>query len=238
MTTDPVYSEGDPRQLLSEAHELARRVRRDQRATWLPLLILATVTFAAIPFDRYGPRTRTCRGSGPGGIGRVCAVFSTSSYVYWPIALVVAYVAIAALYVLRSRERGVGTPVRPYVTVGVILTGLATALSVWAAHHPPDPWTVLGIHVPQSLALSYVAGPACIIGLALLVLSWVERNRPLFALTIGYLAVVLAPLHLGQSVAHPSPWAFLPHLLLDGGVLLLGGIGFAVADRTTQLSTA
>jgi hypothetical protein len=49
MTTGPAYSEDDPRRLLSSTRELAERVRKEQRATWFPLLVFAAVTFAAIP---------------------------------------------------------------------------------------------------------------------------------------------------------------------------------------------
>jgi hypothetical protein len=31
--------------------------------------------------------------------------------------------------------------------------------------------------------------------------------------------------------AHPTPWAFLPDLLIDGGVLLIGGIVLAAAQQ-------
>jgi hypothetical protein len=52
--------------------------------------------------------------------------------------------------------------------------------------------------------------PEAAIGLALLVLAWTERNRALLLLTVGYLAVVL----------------------------LLGGIGFALARRPSRLAAA
>ena len=50
MTSDAVPAGGDPRRLLADARNLARRVRFAQRVTWLPLLVLAVVTFGAIPF--------------------------------------------------------------------------------------------------------------------------------------------------------------------------------------------
>jgi hypothetical protein len=63
MTTGAAPHPDDPYQLLSGAHQLARRVRRAQRTTWFPLLVLAMVTFASIPAYRYGghhPRACCC----------------------------------------------------------------------------------------------------------------------------------------------------------------------------------
>ena len=54
MTSGAAFSGDDPRRLLSGTRELTRQVRKTQRATWFPLLVLALVTFAAIPF-RYSP---------------------------------------------------------------------------------------------------------------------------------------------------------------------------------------
>jgi hypothetical protein len=59
MTTE-AYPDGDPHRLLARAHELVRRVRRDQRATWFPLLValvylavvLVPVTFGR---DQFNP---------------------------------------------------------------------------------------------------------------------------------------------------------------------------------------
>ena len=66
------------------------------------------------------------------------------------------------------------------------------------------------------------------IGLALLVLAWAERNRALLLLTLAYLAVVLLPIPLRIS---PAVWNLVPQLVTGGTVLLLGGIGFALAQR-------
>lgn len=245
MTTESAYAGGDPHRLLSSVRELAQRVRKAQRATWFPLLVFAAVTFAAVPVHRYGHYATTCgaiRTTGPAGpAGRVCVGYSTAGFVYWPIALVLAYAVIAAFYVHRSRARGVGTRVRPYVTTGIIVAVLLTCASLWAAHHPPiGGHDILGLHVQaQSLASFHrLASPACAIGLALLVLAWAERSRALLVLTLGYLAIVLVPISFGWVMTRPSPWFFLPHLVIDGSVLLLGAIGFALAQRPARLPAA
>ena len=40
------------------------------------------------------------------------------------------------------------------------------------------------------------------------------------------------------SFRHPTPWAFLPHLLLTGGTLLLGGVIVALSQRDRGASPA
>ena len=73
MTSDSVPAGGDPRRLLADARDLARRVRLAQRVTWLPLLVLALVTFGAIPVYRFGhPVLSDCQTVGD---GQVCKVW-------------------------------------------------------------------------------------------------------------------------------------------------------------------
>ena len=133
MTSGTAFSGDDPRQLLSGTRELTRQVRKTQRATWFPLLVLATVTFAAIPF-RYSPhRLGTCAAT---GAARVCTAYPPALLVYWPTALVLAYVVIAAFYIRRSQARGVGTRVRPYVVAGIILALAMTGSLLWTLYHP------------------------------------------------------------------------------------------------------
>jgi hypothetical protein len=224
MTTDPAHSEDDPRRLLSSSHELAQRVRKEQRATWFPLLVLAAVTFAAIPVLRYsGHHLGPCAATGPGM--RVCTVYPNAQFVYWPIALVLAYVAIAAFYIHRSRARGIETRVRPYAIAGIIIAVVLTGAALWLAHTVPS---VSGRNLMGLTGFGHGLASEIPIGLALLVLAWAERNRALLLLTIAYLAIVLLPIPLSISTAS---WSLAPQLLTGGTVLLLGGIGFALAQR-------
>ncbi len=231
MTTDATYSGDDPHQLLSGIREHARRVRMTQRATWFPLLVFAALTFAAIPAYRLtGHLVGSCAALPRGG--RVCTVASTAAYVYWPIALVLGYVAIAAFYVRRSRARGVETRVRPYVIAGIILAAAVTGAALWVFHHPLANYDLPGLPGQPGLA-GRLATSACAIGLALLVLAWAERNGPLVALGLGYLAAVLVPITFGWSISVPG-WFFVPRQVIDGSVLLLGGLGFLLAQRPWQ----
>jgi hypothetical protein len=167
----------------------------------------------------------TCRpvpAAGPAG--RVCAVYSGPAFVYWPIALVLAYVAIAAFSLHRARLRGIGTRVLPYVVVGVVIAIVATVVSLWVARNPTPT-------VNTPILLFRRIGSAAAIGLGLLVLAWIERSAALLGVTAAYLVILLVPVNFGWVSHRPSPWAFLPHLVISGGVLLLAGIGFAMAQR-------
>jgi hypothetical protein len=225
MTTETAYPGDDPRRLLSNTRELAQRARKAQRATWFPLLVFAAVTFASIPVYRYGGHHLvTCVVTGPGL--RACTFYTNGEFVYWPVALVLAYAVIAAFYIRRSRARGIETRVRPYAIAGIIIAVVLTGVTLWELHNPSATGPA-GLHaLGQRLAT-----PACAIGLALLVLARAERNRALLLLTLAYLAVVLAPVSFGWVMGPPSHWPFVPQLVIHGSVLLLGGIGFALAQR-------
>jgi hypothetical protein len=216
-----VFSGDDPRQLLSGTRELTRQVRRTQRATWFPLLALAAVTFAAIPF-RYSPhRLGTCAAT---ETVRVCIAYPSALLVYWPTALVLAYAVIAAFYIRRSQARGVGTRVRPYVVAGIILALAMTGSLLWTLYHPlaftpGGPGLLPALH-------SY----SFAIGLALVVLAWAERNGALLALALGYSAVVLVTATVGPVSGH-GLLGWPVQLVIPGSVLLLGGIGFLLAQR-------
>jgi hypothetical protein len=142
-----------------------------------------------------------------------------------------AYVAIVTFYIRRSRARGVGTRVRPYAIAGIIVTVALTGVALWELHNPPVAQNPIGL-----IGLPYrLASPGAAIGLALLVLAWAERNRTLLLLTLAYLAVVLVPITFGPAQFDP-PWYSLP-AVSQGSVLLLGGIGFALAQRPLRSPT-
>lgn len=226
----------DAKHLLVTTGALTRRVRREQRGAWFALLVFAATTFAAIPFYRLSHVTRHCRSLPDGGY--VCTVSPTLALWYWPTALVLAYVAISWLYVHRARQRGVGTRAQPFVALGVLLVGLATAWTSWAVTHPAFLAESLHLGSPQPAAsLDRVVSPVGVIGLALLSLAWIERSWLLVAIATVYLVVVIIPVFLG-SHAHPSAWAFLPHLLLGGGVLSLGGLALALTQRAHRRPAA
>jgi hypothetical protein len=221
--TDAVPPQDGPQELLSATRRLSRRVRQAQRGTWFPLLLFAGLTLASIPIIRYNRHPIDCRVLHPSG--RICIAFAPWSYVYWLLASVLAYAAIAAFYVNRAHERGVGTRVRPYVITGVISAIVATGVSLWLVTHPGG---VVGYpSVPPSPATEFLyrlVSPEGAIGLALLVLAWVERNRALLVFGLVYLVIV----GFGWTLIPRSLWLFA---VTTAVVLLLGSAGFALAER-------
>ncbi|WP_433080884.1 hypothetical protein ACQP1P_44470 [Dactylosporangium sp. CA-052675] len=222
-----------PRELLASVRALTRRVRVAQRGTWFPLLVFATITLVAIPVYRYVPYVDvfgTCR-SGPQD--KVCMAPNPAELGYWTVALLLAYAAIAAFYIGRSRRRGLGTPVRPYVVVGAVLAVLMAAASIWFTFHPilpppADPLSTDPARIeagPLVWLVNGLASPLAVIGLALLVLAWVERHWALLAYTVVYLAIGMV--QGNQAIHSSSPWFFLPYLLVPAVVLLLGAAAFA-----------
>jgi hypothetical protein len=229
MTDQPGVSWGNPGYLLSGARGLVRHVRLAQRGGWFPLLLLAAVTIGAFPVDRYGHYSHSCAAS-LSGAGQVCTRYSALSLWYWPAGLVLAYMVGGWFYVRRSRHRGVGTPTRPYVVAGAAFALLVAGVSVWAAGHP-------AVHAPPLVGLGYrLVSPAAAAGLALLLLARLERSWTLAAVTLTYLVVVLVPVDFGWVVARPSPWSFLPHLVIDAGVLLVGAAVVGIAQRASRRS--
>lgn len=239
-------SVGASHELLATTRALTRRVRDAQRGAWFPLALCGLATLASAPLNRYGT-SRTCRAPSP--TTYVCSVYSSWEFVYWPTVLVLIYIAVAWFYARRSRERGVGTRVKPYVVVGIIVAVALTAVSVWVLRHPSPAPDVLGLHLfpgtPVGTAVYRLVSPAAAIGLALLVLARIERNVALLVFTVGYLAIVLfsyPATHVSLSATysggppHPSLWFFAPRLVVEGGVLLLGSVAFALAGRRAEHS--
>ncbi len=245
MTHGSVPIGDSPRQLLTTTQELTRRVRSAQRGTWFPLVLLGLVVAGATPFYRLGASAQvthiTCGpatlvpGAGA-GYRRTCFVaVGWPAFIYWTVALILAYVLIAGFYVLQARRRGVGARIRPYVVAGIAAALLDAAL--WPVQQQ------LGrayINSPSQTAELAVHGlnPLLTIGLALFVLAWAERSRALLAFAVVYLAAALLPGLTGitgllarHGVAVPGPWNFLPGLWLAAAVLLAGGAAFAIAGR-------
>jgi hypothetical protein len=225
MTTGTVPVPDEPRRLLAEVRSLTRQVRRDQRLTWVTLLILAGVTFLAIPFDVVFMHVRHfADGSNQ---------FSRQGVLYfWPAALLVSYAAIAYSYIRTARTRGLSARVMPYAITGAALTALFTAVYLWVWHYfdthpvPTHPFPV------WVMTLDRLIAPAGIIGIALLVLARLERHPALLLFTVIYLLIVLVPIDFGWTGHGDRPRTmFVPQQVIDGTVLLLGAAGFGLARR-------
>jgi hypothetical protein len=239
MTTDPQAASDEPRSVLAATRELTRQVRREQQSGWLPLLVFAVITFVAIPFDRYSGDhiAGHCFASRDGA--RAC--YSPGPVWYWVVAISLAYIAITAFYLHRSRRHGVGSPIRPYVIAGVILLALVTAWSLWTLADPSI--VTRDLHVgssPQADVFARIASPAGAIGLALILLAWIERSALLACITGAYLLAVLTA--VGRHTIHSSPqapprvdpWGFLLHVLILSVILLIGSLAVALTQRNTR----
>jgi hypothetical protein len=243
MTAIGSFDDSNPSRQLSLSRDLARLVRRRQRASWFPLLVFAVVTFVAIPVTRGGHAAGiNCQRIATTGapVARLCVAHNSAAYIYWPIALIVAYVLIAAFYVRLSRARGVGTRVRPYVITGAVLAVAATAASIWAGHTVlVGEYDVLGWHL-QGQDLYRLAAPACAIGLALVVLAALDRSPALAVFTVAYLVIAIGGITFGWTISGRSAWSFAPHLIIDGALLMLGAAGFAMVQlpRSRNISPA
>ncbi|MEU8243187.1 hypothetical protein AB0C07_33445 [Actinoplanes missouriensis] len=227
MTTDSVPADGDPRRLLADVRALAHRVRVDQRMTWAALLVLGVTTLLAIPFDWFGMRV-DCHADGG------CTFARQGMLYYWPLAMVVAYGIIAVAYLRAARARGLGTRVLPYAITGAVTTlvfpAAWLAVHLYFRSHPyPDGPLPYWYFVLDRLVM-----PWGMIGVALLVLAWLERNPALLLFTAGYLALVLLVLPMNDGFASPHfgirAGMAIPQLIA-GVVLLLGALGFARAGR-------
>jgi hypothetical protein len=219
----------DPQRLLADTRQLAQRVRRAQRVTWSALLVLGVAILLAIPFYEYGHNVVAYCQARAGG--RVCTRYSSLAFWYWPVALVVAYVLIGAIFVRRAHSRGVGARVRPYVIGGIVLVAAATLVAVWDLQHPSS-WAARAAGfcsraLPWGARLYRLVGPLGVIGLGLLVLARVERSRAVAAFSVVYLVAVAATAPTGF---HPGR-VFLPSLLVPGLALLAGSLLFAVLER-------
>jgi hypothetical protein len=214
---------GDPRMLLADTRRLTRGVRADRRVTWLPLLVLGVVTLAAIPVYRLG-NVLECHADGS------CKLTQTTPVIYWPLALTLAYAAIAHWYRRVAQARGLGPRLLPYVLTGVAMVAVFLAVQ-WVGHHYLAAHPPTHAFAPWIMRLDHLATPSGLIGLALLVLVRLERNFALLLFTLGYLAVVTAPAGYGWGDHFGGYWFVGIPLLVNGGVLLLGALGFAQAQR-------
>ncbi|MFJ9613443.1 hypothetical protein [Streptomyces noursei] len=121
-----------------------------------------------------------------------------------------------------------------------------SAATFWATRHglpkPGDAIDFWGLRLdPASEATAFIGilvGNVTAVGLPLLVLSWVERSRALLLLALAYLALFLVPFlthfQLFQFTPVTSPWSAAPRLGLQAVLLLLGALGFGLAERSRR----
>jgi hypothetical protein len=243
MTDASLPSSGTPREVLAGLNDLARRVRAAQRGTWFPLLLLGLLLLGGILVDRltFHIHTVSCRADVlPDAVG--CVQVKQGSPLYWTLGLALVYAVTAVFYISRARRRGVGSTVRPYLLVGLVVLALVAPTRFWGTGQVPPPGGLgdfwgLHFHATPGLGafLSRLTGRAVSVGVPLLVLAWVERSRALLAFALVYLFVELLPVTAGRTqVGHTSPWSALPGLIVPAVLLLAGAAGFGWAERSRQ----
>jgi hypothetical protein len=249
MADASVPSPDSPREVLADLGDLTRKVRAAQRGAWFPLLLFGVVTLGGILANRFtfSIQTTPCpAGHTPPGTGASCVLTKQGTPFYWSIGCLLAYAAIAFFYIRRSRNRGVGTTVRPYVLAGIGIAVLFAATEFWGTAHVTTPSATIdfwGLHLDPNAGLTVLlerfTGPAAFVGVPLLVLSWVERSRALLLFTLAYLALELAPITTGWAgIPATSPWSSLPRLAVPAAFLLLGALGFALTQLPRQRTTS
>jgi hypothetical protein len=179
---------------------------------------------------RYGAHTVHC--ANPTAGTSLCVAYPTLALWYWPVALVAGYTAISLYAIRRSRAIGVGPRIATYVSIGVLVGLLGTAWAAWAYTHPDFIAHTLNVTaLGTGFPLLSLAGPAAAIAVAIVLLAWRERDALLASVAVVYLGVAVwgptrhTPFPPGQAPSLPiaaSPWVFLPHLLTEAAVLLLG----------------
>lgn len=230
------------REVLAGLGDLTRRVRSAQRGTWFPLLSLGLLLAGGIVVDRltFSAHTFACPAAvDPRTASTVsCVHVKEGSPLYWSVGLVLVYVSTAFFYLRRARSRGVGSVVRPYVIAGVVIVLLVGPTRFWdgGITGPGASVDVFGLHFQAASGtvsvLSRLTGRAVSVGVPLLVLSWLERNRALLVFTIAYLMIEVVPITVAVGGHGPiAPWSALNALALPTAFLLLGALGFALAER-------
>jgi hypothetical protein len=246
MTEASVPASGAPREVLAGLSELTRRVRTAQRGTWFPLLLLGLLVAGTIVVDRltFSVHRIACPAGSAAGVkdaaGYCGGIVKQGSAWFWLPGLALVYVATAVFYVRRARSRGVGSVVRPYVVAGIVVALLIAPTRFWSGG-PTAPGAAvdfLGLHFHATsgtvAVLNRITGRAVSVGVPLLLLAWIERNRALLVFVLGYLVIELVPITVGPDTPHPAvPWSGVHGLAIPAAFLLLGALGFWWAERRT-----
>ena len=239
---------GDAGPLLTDLARLRRQARAARHAYWFPLVLFGLLTCGAAPLyvaaaaqppqpgaytTNAGPELLS--GSPSGGNGFYIGW-------YWAFALVGGYLLTVVWYRWHSRRAGVATPSRSYLVTGVVLTVLVLVI-------PPLTSLVPGLYrVWLPFGDVWIRGTLAflIIAVGLWVLARAERSRALAVIALVYTgAALLGSLYNVENIFFRLGWnpgrgAFgwqltaLPNVLLPATVLLVGGLGAFLAQRSVR----
>ncbi len=164
----------DPKDLLVEADRARSEARSRRRGAWFPLNVFGALMLASVPLYRLTGRVMR-----PDGVS-ILTYGSRWISVYWLIAVPLGYAVCVLSYRRRATRTGVAGSLWPYVATGLGLFALMSLV-------PPGivaEWT-------PGFAHSWTALPLISLAAGLLVLSRLERDWMLMALSLGLLALAV-----------------------------------------------
>lgn len=222
---------------------------------WFPLIVFGLLSVASLPFSKA---TSAPLPTGTAVFTRV--VYLTAGRVeylgggsanppfpfplgwYWVGTLAAGTLLTAAWYRWRDRRTGTRTPLRPYLVTGLALAAIAAALPLlgWGVpielRGPEAGGWLLWLDVLWRLGIFVLLAVAA--GLA--ILAWAEHSRVLAVITVLYAAAVClsgwVDVQQSQRLVMFSSYPYAdPAVLLPAAVLLLAGLGAALAGRLRAL---
>lgn len=203
--------------LLDEMTRLKIRTRADRHAYVPPLLLFgALVLLAPLAYASVAPRFYVL------GVS-----YGQPSELYWLFAVLGGFVATAAWYLYRGNRRGVRTPIRAYLAIGIvgvpaILLGLPV-ISSFPYRMSRSPYADPTFTVP--VLLGAVAALAALLWLLPKLGSNLARGITIaVAMVLGFIALAM----LDVLFAPARPYA--PLL-----VIALGLVGLAWLERSRLL---
>ncbi|SFW83581.1 hypothetical protein [Amycolatopsis australiensis] len=197
--------------LLDEMTRLRARTRADRHAYVPPLFLFGVLVLLAPLWA----------GGAPPRFGVAGVWFGTPLQLYWLVAVVGGFLATAAWYVHRGRRRGVRTPIRGYLAVGV-LGVLAISFGVpvvesFAYRSARSPYTQASFTIPV------LAGAVFALGSFLALRAKLGRAATAGATVSGFVGLAMLDLRFA-----PAPYAPLV-------TVALGLIGLAWLERSRVL---
>lgn len=220
----------EARAWLDDVGQLRASTRRVRHDYWFPVLLFGLLVLGAAPL--YVTPNMTSGGYIahypnylPGGY---FLANPTAIALYWLIGIPVAYLLMAGFYWLRARRRGIATSSRSFVLVGIGL------LALLVLNVPQETGKIsfgIAVWLPGDLTVRCLL-PLIVVALAFFVLARAERSIGLLLFAASFLAlVIVANLYDLENLTYRMGWgAGGPevNVLVVGGFLTLGGLGFAM----------
>lgn len=221
------------REVLAEVEAARRRARAARPHTWLPLVVLAVVVFAAMPLYVQRPVGEQWSGSSQlsrlSGFGQL--QHPTAAAVYWLVVVPVVYAVIAAYLVRRGARSGVRVRAA-HVTVSGLVLFIVLVVAV--------------VVVPQMRLLPgnlTIRGLTPLLAIAMGVMAWGALDRDRTVLGIGVLTLagsLVANLYnpenmiLAQGIDFDYQYSLLLNLAIPALILAIGAAVVAVRDRAPR----